>query len=132
MPAPALSSIDLGLCHAILNCTVSLFMIEGLGFGRGQGALDLNKDRIEAHFHMLDPSTVSDRHAIRIKEAFARVCARQILTVAEEVAQDDRRDLDLAVLEAYGVRSPDAILTEMYRGTLELLRIRQAATDPAT
>lgn len=132
VPTPKLPDIDLELCHAILNCTVSLFMIEGLGFGRGQGALDLNKDRIEAYFHMLDPSTVSVSHAIRIKEAFARVCARPILTLAEEVAQDDRRQLDLAVLEALGVQSPDAILTEMYHGTLELLRIRQVATDPAT
>ena len=42
-----LREIDIDLMHALLNSSVSMFLIEGMGFGRGLGALDLNKDRIE-------------------------------------------------------------------------------------
>jgi hypothetical protein len=52
----ARGGVDLDLCHALLNSTISLFMIEGIGFGRGQGALDLNKDRMEKCMPMLDPA----------------------------------------------------------------------------
>ncbi len=34
----AKDGVDLDLCHALLNCAISLFMIEGMGFGRGQGS----------------------------------------------------------------------------------------------
>ena len=46
------AGVNIDLAHALLNCTVGLLMIEGIGFGRGLGALDLNKDRIEANLHM--------------------------------------------------------------------------------
>lgn len=32
-------SVDIELSHALLNSTIGMFIIEGLGFGRGLGAL---------------------------------------------------------------------------------------------
>ncbi len=42
-----LPGVDVDLLVALLNCAISLFYIEGLGFGRGEGALDLSATRIK-------------------------------------------------------------------------------------
>lgn len=116
--------VDLDLCHALLNSTISLFMIEGIGFGRGQGALDLNKDRMEKYMHMLDPMRLNERDQAAIKRAFDPLKRREIFVVADELEQNDRQKLDDIILSAYGL---DVSRDRIYDSLLNLVSIRLTA-----
>lgn len=116
--------IDLDLCHALLNSAISLFMIEGMGFGRGQGALDLSKDRIEKFMHLLDPSKLNTEQANQIKTAFVPLMQRDVLQVADELEKDDRQHFDKTVIEAFGLT---VTRDQVYNNLLRLVEIRQTA-----
>jgi len=90
--------IDLALIHALLNSTIAMFIIEGIGFPRGLGALDLNKDHVEDYMHMLDPQRLSAEQTDRIRSSFAPIESRDILEVADELDQPDRQAFDNCVL----------------------------------
>jgi len=118
--------IDLELHHALLNSAISMFIIEGIGFGRGLGALDMNKDRIEDYMHMLDASRLDDDGIIKIKTAFLPLMQRDILTVADELEQADRIAFDDAIIDAFGLSiSRD----DIYNSLLSLMEIRRTATE---
>ncbi len=116
--------VDLDLCHALLNCTIGLFLIEGIGFGRAQGALDLNKDGVEKFMHMLDPSQLTNIDKVSIIQAFTSVKQREILVVADELEQADRQNLDDVVISAFKV---DVDRNRIYESLLNLVAIRQTA-----
>jgi hypothetical protein len=115
---------DIELCHALLNSTISMFIIEGMGFGRGLGALDLSKDRIEDFMHVLDPRRLAAEGRKAIKAAFAALLDRDIMDVADELEQPDRQAFDDAVLNAFDLSIPR---DRIYESLLSLVAIRQAA-----
>ncbi len=117
-------AIDIDLAHALLNSTIAMFIIEGMGFGRGLGALDLNKDRIEEFMHVLDPSRLNQVGIGSIKAAFAPLLQRDILDVADELEQADRQAFDDAVIAAFGL---SISRQRIYDALLSLVGIRQAA-----
>jgi hypothetical protein len=118
--------IDLDLAHALLNSTISMFIIEGMGFGRGLGALDLNKDRIEDYMHILDATRLEEAAADAIKAAFAPLLNRDVLNVADELEQADRQSFDDAVLAAF---APDLDRDRVYEALLSLVEIRRTAVE---
>ena len=118
--------VDLDLCHALLNSAISLFMIEGMGFGRGQGALDISKDRIENFMHILNPDQLNSEQADQIKTAFAPLMQRDLLQVADELEENDRKHFDATVIEAFGLKvSRD----QVYDSFVRLVEIRQTAIE---
>ena len=117
--------VDLDLCHALLNSAVGMFIIEGMGFGRGQGVLDLNKDRMGKFMHMLDPAALNETQIQSIKDAFSPLLEREILDVADELEEEDRQSFDDAVLQAFGL---NVARETIYDSLLALLAIRQTAT----
>ena len=119
-----LGPMDIDLVHALLNSAIAMFIIEGMGFGRGLGALDLNKDRIESFMHVLDPSKLTQSGINSIKLSFAPLLERNILNVADELEQADRQAFDDAVILAFGL---DVSRQRIYNGLLSLVSIRQAA-----
>lgn len=119
-------TVDLDLCHALLNSTISLFLLEGVGFGRGLGALDLNSKKIKKYMHILNPAALDAAKAKVITDAFAPVRARAVLNVADELEREDRRTFDSEVLDAYGI---DLDLDRIYDALLNLVAIRQAAVQ---
>ena len=121
-----IGQVDLDLAHALLNSAISMFLIEGMGFGRGLGALDLNKDRIESHMHILDPGQLDANSARAIKDAYAPLLDRDLMNVADELEQDDRKAFDDAVIKAYGL---DLDRGQLYDGLLSLVEIRRTALD---
>ena len=123
---PRQDGVDMGLCHALMNSSIGLFLLEGLGFGRGLGALDLNKDRLGAYMHMLDPSAVDGRGRDSIISAFAPLAARTLLPVADELEQQDRQDFDRVVLAEFGL---DLCLERVYESLLGLVEIRRTVLD---
>lgn len=92
------------LLHALLNTTVSMFLIEGLGFGRGLGVLDLNKDRIGATLQVLDPARLDEGAQRRILEAFAPLLNRDTMKVPDELEAEDRKLFDEAVFCEFGIQ----------------------------
>ena len=119
--------VDIDLSHALLNSTIMMFIIEGMGFGRGLGALDLNKDRIENYMHVLDPSLLDEAGVASIKAAFAPLLQRDIFVVADELEQADRQAFDDAVISAFGL---EIDRQRTYDALLALVEIRQTARRP--
>lgn len=93
---------DIDLCHALLNTTLGMFFLESAGFGRGDGVLDLNKDKIEQTF-MLNPELISIENKLEILKAFDSLKKRKILDVEKELSMPDREELDIVVLKAYNI-----------------------------
>lgn len=117
--------VDIDLAHALLNSTISMFMIEGMGFGRGLGALDLNKDRLEDYMHILNPAVLDQAGIAAIKATFAPLLGRDILNVADELECADRHAFDNAVLNAFGI---NVDRQRIYDALLALVEIRRTAT----
>lgn len=120
------TTVDIELYHALLNCTITMFIIEGMGFGRGQGALDLSKDRIEDFMHILDPYVLSEYDVDRIKNAFNNLLNRNILDVADELEQDDRKNFDDVIIEVFNL---GINRQQLYDSLLTLVEIRLSANS---
>ncbi|HEU4554572.1 MAG TPA: hypothetical protein VFS25_17130, partial [Chitinophaga sp.] len=125
IPLKPKDEIDIELHHALLNSAITMFFMEGMGFGRGLGALDLNKDRIEKYMHMLDASRLDDVRIDQIKAAFLLLSRRDILPVADELEQVDRIAFDDAVIAAFQLNVSRA---DIYNSLLSLHEIRRTAT----
>ena len=121
-----IGEIDIDLAHALLNSAIAMFFVEGMGFGRGAGALDLNKDRIENFMHILDPSRLDPSGVSLIKDAFAPLLDREILDVADELEQEDRKAFDDAVITAFGLGIDRQ---RIYDSLLSLVEIRRTALE---
>ena len=104
-----------------------MFITEGMGFGRGLGALDLSKDRIEKFMHILDYSKLGKQGIETIKAAFEPLLQRNILDVADELEQEDRKLFDDAVINAFNL---SVSRNRIYENLLALVEIRQTATVP--
>jgi hypothetical protein len=114
---------EIGLYHALLNSTLSLFFIEAAGFGRGLGALDLNASKIKKHFLMLNPNQIPRTNYNDILCAFDKIKKRDVLSLEEELRQKDRQTLDFHVLSSVGLEN----YAETIRQSLStLFNIRQA------
>lgn len=114
------AGVNLDLAHALLNCTIGLLMIEGIGFGRGLGALDLNKDRIEANLHILDPDKLDEAQTHEIITAFDPLKNRKILEVADELDQADRRNLDDIIIRAFNLPVSREDMYDAFRALVEV------------
>lgn len=97
-------SIDLDISHALLNSLIGAFFIEGVGFGRGLGVLDLSATNISKAY-MLNPDLLSDINKEDILTKFSTLASRDIKPFIEEIEETDRQDFELAVLDAYGLSS---------------------------
>lgn len=122
----AYEQTDIELCHALLNSVISLFMIEGLGFGRGEGVLDLSKDKIESYMHILDPTRLDIQQAQRIKDAFAPLHDQDFLEIADELEKTDRQQFDDTVINEFRL---SVTREQVYESLVKLVEIRQTATE---
>lgn len=93
---------DIELNHALLNSILGMFYIEAVGFGRGLGVLDINKDSIKNSF-MLNPKLVSKTDRDLILESFKPLLEREIMTTQQELHQKDREIFDITVLRIFGI-----------------------------
>ena len=98
-------AVDVELCHALLCSIVSCFFLEALGFGRGEGVLDLSATKLRDSLLMLNPKLLSKSHASAIKKAFAKLASRPVKTFEEECCSKDRLAFERAVLKAYDCES---------------------------
>ncbi len=118
------TGVEIGLLHALLNCSIGLFIIESLGFGRGLGALKLSKKRIEKYMQMLSPNTLSDRQRVEIVQCFLPLLKRDLLNIADELEQSDRQEFDAKIIESLKL---DVNLDRIYESLRVLVEIRATA-----
>lgn len=88
---------------ALLNCTVSLFLIESFGFGRGLGALDLRATKFERDFKILSPNTLTSDQKLQIIELFRPIMQRNRLPLEQELESADRITFENALMEIYEI-----------------------------
>ena len=119
-------TINVDLCHALLNSTIGLFYIEAIGFGRGLGALDLSATNIKNSLFMLNPEIVTEEQVNVILTKFNPLKRRDVLPLAVELEQQDRNDFDDVVLEAFGIRE---YKQQIRQSLIQLYRIRLSARD---
>jgi len=111
---------------ALLNCTVSLFLIESFGFGRGLGALDLRATKFERDFKILNTSTLTSRQKLQIIELFRPIMQRNRLPLEQELESADRITFENNLMEIYGISE----YYEPIKNSLkQLYRIRFAVKD---
>ena len=122
---PKEENLDIEICHALLNSIVGMFYIEATGFGRGAGALDLNKDKF-ADSYMLNPKLLSDKQKQEIISAFSPLLKRSILPVEQELEKKDRQNFDSVVLKAYGMEN---VYSEIKDCLLSMMRVRLGAKN---
>lgn len=110
---------DKELVHALMNSILMMFYIEAIGFGRGEGVLDLSSTRF-SKIMMLDPSLLTVAFIAEIKAKFKPLLAREVLDTELEVEKEDRKKFDLTILKAYGI--------EKYYGDIKnsLLKIQKS------
>jgi len=93
---------NLDLLHALLNSILSLFYIEAVGFGRGLGVLDINKDSI-SKCYMLNPALLSEAQITDIMEKFSELSIRGIVDINEDFNDSIRKEFDRTVLNVFGI-----------------------------
>lgn len=96
------SHIDLELCHALMNCLFMKFFIEAVGFGRGLGVLDINKENISECL-MLNPNLLTQDSINNIKIQFSIICNKPIMTIDEELKDEDWIRYNHTVLQAFEI-----------------------------
>ncbi|MCL4195878.1 MAG: N-6 DNA methylase [Phycisphaerales bacterium] len=121
----AQDATDVDLAHALLNTVVAYFWIEGMGFGRGLGALDLNADKVRTRMRMMDPSRLNADARSEIVRLFEPVRNREVFDLPDELDDHDRVAFDRAVLAAYGIED---VYNRIKSALLSLFSIRKAAT----
>ena len=94
---------DKELLHALLNSCFGMLAMEFLGFGRGEGVLDLRSDAVKEDMHMLDPSMLSNYSIRRIKDSFKPLLNRDVKKVFSELESQDRIDFEKEVLSAFNL-----------------------------
>ena len=120
------ANVDVDLYHALLNSAIGMFLIEGLGFGRGLGALDLSKDRIEAYLSVLDGAMLEPKQRDEICRSFVPLVNRDILGIQDELEQRDRHVLDDTIIDAFDLTVSRDRIYDSLRG---LFGIRATASD---
>ena len=74
-------SDDLTILSAMLNSILGIFYIEAIGFGRGLGVLDLNKNKVEERFRMLNPELISEESKAEIIELYKVMESRDVKSI---------------------------------------------------
>jgi hypothetical protein len=100
------------------------FWIEGAGFGRGLGALDLNADKIRTRMRVLDPARLDEASRGEIIALFKPIRNRDVLELPDELDDPERVKFDRRVLAAYGA---DDKYERIKASLLSLYAIRKAA-----
>ncbi len=93
---------NIDLLHALLNSILSLFYIEAVGFGRGLGVLDINKDSI-SKCYMLNPNMLTESQKNEIIQKFNLLISRGIKDIEQDLNDSLRKEFDRTILKAFGI-----------------------------
>ena len=101
------------------------FFVEAVGFGRGLGVLDINKESVAKCF-MLNPSLLSLECASEIKEQFHNVLAKNIMVIEEELKDEEWMSFNRTVLRAFGL---EQYYLRICNSLLSMRQVRKTARE---
>lgn len=119
-----INEYDLDFLHALLNSTIVLSQIEGLGFGRGLGVLDLSPTNLKTGLYIPQMGLFSEQDKKEINSCFKAMIKKPILPINEELERDDRKKLDSLILK--GLNLNTEIIEQIYKSFLKMYHIRKA------
>ena len=122
----AKSKHDIGVYHALLNSAIGMFLLEAIGFGRGEGVLDLNTTKIQKTMHMLDINFLDKADKDEIIRSFLPLLNRDVMNLDEELKQPDRIEFDKKILKIFEI---NLNVETIYDSLLKLQYIRLTARD---
>jgi hypothetical protein len=111
---------------ALLNSTLSMFLIESSGFGRGLGALDLRETKFKQDFKILNPNLLTSGQKTQITEAFNPIMQRDRLPLEQEIESADRINFENTLMGIYGISE---YYDQIKSSLKQLYRIRFAVKD---
>jgi hypothetical protein len=116
-------NVDIDLCHALLNSLLGIFFLEGQGFGRGMGVLDLNSTKLGNNLSMLNPNLLKEQDKKNIKNLFKPILEREIYPLPKELIMKDRIIFEEAILNAYAIIG---IKEDVKNALLKMYQIRKS------
>lgn len=119
------SHTDVELCHALMNCLFMKFFVEAVGFGRGLGVLDINKENISECL-MLNPNLLTQNSINNIKMQFSIVCNKPIMSIDEELKDEDWIRYNYTVLQAFEI---EAYYDKIVNSITSLRKVRKAVCE---
>ena len=117
------NELNLDLCHALMNSVLGLFYLEAMGTGRGEGALDLSKDKIEAGFRIINSDLINLSTQKLILQAFEKIKSRPIYPIYKELQQEDRKLFDVLILKTLSLEN---LYPSIKNSLLEIYNIRSS------
>jgi hypothetical protein len=120
---PKEEKLNVKLCHALMNSLLGLFYIEAMGTGRGDGALDLSKNKFEDDFMIINPEIINQKDREKILRLFRIIEVRASLPIMQELERADRKEFDTVVLESVGLL---AYAEKIKESLLTIYKIRKS------
>lgn len=90
------------LLMALLNSVIGLFFIESSGFGRGLGALDINKKTLE-NTSMLSPSLLDEEKIELICDKYSLLTKDISQDIRDTINSNEREEFDRLVLRCFEI-----------------------------
>lgn len=118
------NELDIEFIHAILNTTIVISQIEGLGFGRGLGVLDINPTNLKKGLYLPKIELFSEAGKKRILSLFLEMTKTLSLPIEQELLRTDRMQLDDLVLKEMGLNV--GVRKQIYDSLLKMYQIRKA------
>lgn len=115
--------VDIEITHALLNSLLGIFFIEMLGFGRGEGVLDLSASKLQESLKILNYNLLSQTQKEAILESFKPLLHRNVKPLLHELESEDRILFDKTVLNAFNISNEE---TNIKASLLNLYHIRKS------
>lgn len=96
-------SITLKCLHAIMNSSLTYLYFESIGFGRGQGALDLNPTLIKKFLRVFNPNQLDEEQKCQLVSSFAPLLERDVCPIHQEINMPDRIQFENLLMNLYDV-----------------------------
>ena len=119
------TSMDYELFHALLNSTIVISQIEGLGFGRGESVLDLSPTNVRNGLYVPKIESISLSYRDTIKQYFSEIMKKPVMSINEIVNSNLRRDFDKLIFESLNIDSK--YLNGLYENIENLYNIRKSS-----
>jgi hypothetical protein len=121
------SNIDKELFHALLNSTIVISQIEGLGFGRGETVLDLNPTNIKNGLYIPKIENINDTYHEKIKQYFMEIMKKPVMSINEIIHSNFRKNFDKLIFESININTE--YVESLYTNLEVLYNIRKSARN---
>jgi hypothetical protein len=119
--------VDRELLHALLNSTIIISQIEGLGFGRGETVLDLNPTNLKNGLYIPKIENINASYQDKIKQYFIDIMKEPVMSINEIINSNFRKDFDKLIFESININIK--YVKYLYENLEILYNIRKSARD---